>query len=437
MLGWGALTLSSPARPDKASELGSARLASKPLAAAAQAGGTGDPLAVSITDLQDHLRDKPQDYVGWATLGMDYVQQAKAVVDPSYYPKAEGALQKSMDASARDSAAQDNFVAMAGFAALESARHNFSQALAWAERASAVDPYNSTVYGIIGDADTQLGRYPEAYQAIQRMVNLEPGTPSLSRASYTWELRGDIPAATADMQRALTDATSPADRAFTHYYLAELAFNAGDPDAALKQDLAGLRDSPGYAALLEGKAKAEAALGDTTAAIADYTQVVQRVPQPEYVIELGELYQSLGKTDLANQEYNVFRAEERLFQANGVTLDTDPTLFAADHGDPADALRAGAAGIKIRPFIEMDDAYAWALHRNGRDAQALDYAHAATAQGTRNAMFHYHLGMIEAALGRTDAARTDLNLALTINPHFNPLQAPVARTALAHLTGNA
>ena len=51
----------------------------------------------------------------------------------------------------------------------------------------------------------------------------------------------------------------------------------------------------------------------------------------------------------------------------------------------------------------------------------------------RSALFHFHLGIIEAGLGDRDGARTDLAAALRINPHFNPLQAPVARTMLARL----
>jgi tetratricopeptide (TPR) repeat protein len=399
-------------------------------AAAGGAAFAGGGLLTDIADLQAHLREEPTDSVGWATLGMDYVQQAKASNDSSDYPKAEGVLRRSLDI-----AAQDNFVAMAGMAALESARHDFAQALSWAQRAAAIDPYNSTVYGILGDAYTQLGRYLEAYRSIQRMVDLEPGTPSLSRASYTWELRGNLPEATADMQRALDDAATPADRAFARYYLGELAFNAGDPHAALAQALAGLRDVPGNPPLLEGKAKAEAALGDTASAVADFTRVVGLVPQPQYVIELGELYQALGNTQMAQQEYSLFRSEEQLFAGNGVTLDTDPTLFNADHGDAAQALRYGEAGLKARPFVEMDDAYAWALHKNGHDAAALVYARKATGLGMRCALFYFHRGMIEAALGQNAAARADLTDALRINPWFNPLQAPVAHTELARLAG--
>jgi len=264
-------------------------------------------------------------------------------------------------------------------------------------------------------------------------VDLKPGTPSLARASYMWELRGDLAEATADMRRALADASSPADRAFAHYYLGEMAFNAGDPRQALAEDQAGLKDSSGDAPLLEGRAKAEAALGDIGAALADYTRAVSLVPQPQYVMELGELYQSLGRTREADQQYAMFRSEEQLFTANGVTLDTDPALFNADHGDPAEALRYGEAGMKARPFVEMADAYAWALHKNGRDAEALVYAHKAAVLGARNAQFSFHRGMIEAALGLRAAARQDLTDALRINPWFSPLAVPVARAELSSL----
>ena len=53
----------------------------------------------------------------------------------------------------------------------------------------------------------------------------------------------------------------------------------------------------------------------------------------------------------------------------------------------------------------MNDAHAWALHVNGRDAEALVWLARALALGTRNALFHYHAGMIHLALGDRAAAR--------------------------------
>jgi Flp pilus assembly protein TadD len=87
--------------------------------------------------------------------------------------------------------------------------------------------------------------------------------------------------------------------------------------------------------------------------------------------------------------------------------------------------------------VHVADALGWALHANGRDAEALTYAGKANATGYRNASFRYHLGMIEKALGKRGDARRDLAGALALNKNFSPLYAPRARAALASLGGRS
>ncbi|MBT2529357.1 tetratricopeptide repeat protein [Streptomyces sp. ISL-99] len=384
-----------------------------------------DPMTAEITALQERLRRTPKDPVTLGTLGLNYVQQVKTTGDPTYYPKAEEVLERSL---ALDTA--DNYTAMGGMAALEAARHNFTRALDWSKRAIALNPYSSFLYGTLADAYTQLGRYSDAADAVQKMVDLKPGTPSLARASYAAELRGDTVTARTEMRRALKSASGPTDQAFARYYLSEIAFNNGDPATALSEAEAGLRTAPSYTSLLQIKARAQAALGKTDAAIADLTRAVQRLPLPEYVLQLGELYQSLGRHKEAVQQYEIFRAEQKLFADNGVTPDSDAVLFEADHGDRERALAIARQGVENRPFLDSHDALAWALHVNGRDEEALAESDRALALGTRNALFHYHRAMIQHALGNHSAARSGLTKALAINPHFNPLQAPKARAAL-------
>ncbi len=386
---------------------------------------SGADLTARIAALQSRVRQVPGDFGSWAGLGLAYVEQARVGVDPAYYPKAQGVLERSLSINT-----DDNYAAAAGMAALAAARHDFAGALDWAQRGLAINRANATLYGALADAQIQLGHYPEAFEATQRMVDLAPTTASLARVSYVWELRGDIEQATANMTRALDDAATPADKGFARYYLGELAFNAGDATAALAQYQAGLAIAPAYAPLLEGKAKAEAALGQTDAAITDYTRLVERVPQPSYLVQLGELFESLGRKSDADAQYSLFETEATLFQSNGVTLDAEQALFFADHGDPAAALRAAEAGIATRGFLDMDDGYAWALHVNGRDAEALSWSKKALALGTRNALFHFHAGMIQLALGDTEPGRAELATALAINPHFSTRWAPPARQAL-------
>jgi tetratricopeptide (TPR) repeat protein len=387
----------------------------------------GDQSA-AIAGLQKSLRDNPDNDAAWATLGLDYVDQARVTVDPSYDTKAEGALKRSLSLNDKD-----NFIADAGEASLAAARHQFASARSWALKGIAIDGYNAALYGILADAQTQLGQYDDAAASVQKMLNLRPQTPALARASYVAELAGNLTSAVSLMTQARDAASSPDDTAFTDYYLGELARNAGEAAKAMTYYQAGLQVDPSYAALYEGKAKAEAALGRQAEAIADFTTVVSRVPQPQYVIEFGDYLQSLGKTAEAQQQYATFDVENKLFTQNGVLLDSDPTLYYADHGKPAQAVALAEKAITARPFVEMADAYGWALHQDRQDAQALIWAHKALATGMRNALFTFHLGMIELALGDKTGARRDLTAALAINPAFGPLQVPVARQALASL----
>ncbi|WP_327233038.1 tetratricopeptide repeat protein [Streptomyces sp. NBC_01317] len=386
----------------------------------------------SIDALRADLRRLPENPVGWAQLGMAYVQQGRTSADPALYAKAESALRRSLKVQPRD-----NYQAETGMGALAAARHDFASALIWARKATAANPSNAAAQGVLADAYTQLGRYEESYRAVQRMTDLRPDTSSLARASYTWELRGDLPRARALMKRALDDAASPPDQAFARLHLATLAQETGDARTALREASAGLRGAKDDAPLLEARARAHAALGHDRQAVADYTAAVAIVPLPQYVLGLGELQQSLGRNAQARTQYAVLRAQEQVRRATGAPADTDAILFEADHGDTASAVTMGRDAIKARPFIAVQDAYAWALHRAGRDAEALPYADRALSLGTRSALYHYHRAMIHDELGDTSAAREDLKQALAVDPHFHPLHAPRARTTLDRILGRS
>lgn len=398
----------------------------------AAAGEPRLPVGASLDDmiasLQQRLEAVPTDQVSWATLGLAYVQQAKVTVDPTYYPKADGALARSLEIDAAD-----NFLAYAGLSALASARHDFRAAETYARQGLDINDFSPILWGALSDAQLQLGQYDDAFDSVQRMVDLRPDATSLSRASYTWELRGDIDRARSLMQRALDDAPTAADRAFALVHLAGIDFDQGNPSAALDGYNQALAASPDDVAALAGKARAEAALGQIDTAIDHYDQVVARAPEPGYVVEYARLLESVGRTDDAAAQYAVFDATQALFAANGVEPDATATLADAERGDVDAALADAQRGIDSRPFLDMYDAQAWALHHAGRDDEALAAIDRALVLGTRNALFHYHAGMIAMALGDTDRALTELRTALDINPTFDPLSAPIAADALRHL----
>lgn len=394
------------------------------------AAGSSADLSTSAEALQTRLRRLPEDWTAWASLGAVYVAQAQASADPTYYGKAEDALRRSLRLHPKD-----NDAALTGLASLAAARHDFARARDLAQRALDVNPYDSTALGLLSDALIELGRYDRGFAAVQRMLNLKPGVPSFARASYTFELRGDIKGARIALQRALDVAYSSFDTAFALRYLAELAWNNGDLQAASGYVQEGLTQEPGAVPLLAVRARLLAARGNVQAALSTWAEVVSRLPQPSYLIEYGDLLSSLGRHAEAARQYGVADATLELFQAQGADVDLELALFAADRGRVRQAVSAARAQWELRRSVHVEDAYAWALHAAGRDKEALAHAHAAARLGTRSALFAYHRGMIEAALGRESAARQSLRAALRINPYFSPLHAPRAVRTLAQLSG--
>lgn len=389
---------------------------------------SGADLAGSVRALQTRLDRLPGDHTAWASLGAAYVQQARITGDPSFYPRAEGAFDRSLEERP-----DRNDGALTGLASLAAARHDFAAARRFAEEAKAINPYSATNQGVLTDALIELGRYDEAFTELQRMVDLKPGVPSFTRVSYAWELRGETEPARKSLERAHEMAFSDSDAAYASFYLGELAWNSGDLDAAAEHYANGLRRDPTYVPLLAGKAKIAAARGDVETAVAGYDDVVRRLPEPSYVIEYADLLAALGRDEEASSQYALVQATGKLFEEAGVEVDLEFVLFDADHGRASAALAAAEALYDRRQSIHTEDAYAWALHVNGRDRQALAHAEAAAQLGTDSALFAYHRGMIEKSLGMDAKAQKSLRRSLALNPHFSPLHAPRAEGALEEL----
>src|SRR5215475_1021376 len=387
-----------------------------------------DQLAASIARYQKQLRAVPGDYTTWAALGSAYIERGRVTADPTYYPKAEGALRRSLTLQPTE-----NQAALVGLGALANARHDFTGARDLAQRVLVADPYSADAYGVLADAQTQLGNASAATDAIQHMLDLRPGLAAYTRASYDLELQGRLSDSSALMRRALGDAVDPADIAFCRYQLGQLAWRSGQLKEAETDYAAGQAADPAYIPLLEGEAQVAAARGHTAAALASYADLTARYPSPGYLLEYANLLRAAGQPKRANQQLALAAAALQLFTANGGTDDLSAAQLAVAQGHPDQAVQAASREWSRRHFSDVADALAWALHQTGANSEAISYAREANALGARNSGFLFHLGMIELSLGQNTDARRDLSTALSLNPHFSPLDAPVATAALHRL----
>lgn len=120
------------------------------------------------------------------------------------------------------------------------------------------------------------------------------------------------------------------------------------------------------------------------------------------MLELGELYESLGRESDAAEQYARLRAALAHDDGQGVDNALLRGRFEADHGDPAAAVEVlDAAWGRAHRSAAVADALGWALHRSGDPSAALEYAARAVDTGGHNASYAYHLGVIQKALGST------------------------------------
>ena len=389
-----------------------------------------DALAGRVARAQQHLREVPGDWGGWAALGATYLEQARVTADPALYPQAEQAARKSLQLR-RDG----NGDALVVLGALANARHDFATARDQARAALRVDGADADAYGVLADALTQLGDAKGATGAVQRMLDTRPGLAAYARASYDLELRGHIDNATGLMRRALDDAVDPHDAAFCHTQLGDLAFGRGDLQTAAGEYASALAADPASVAAQRGRARVRAAQGDLPGALADYADLTARLPGPSYLIEYAELLNVAGQPARADEQLTLAKAAQQLFTANGGRDDLATAALALAEGRNADAVKAARAEWARRHHPDVADTLAWSLHVAGRDAEALTYAKQAISGGAHPAAYAYHLGLIDLALGHPAEARTELARALATNPYFSPVDGPNARRALAALGG--
>lgn len=183
---------------------------------------------------------------------------------------------------------------------------------------------------------------------------------------------------------------------------------------------------------LELEPRISIAEGDLVAATAAYEALIALTPAADLHGELAKLYTAAGRVEDAQAQIELGlelgRAQVGLYPAERRHL----AEFFGTY-DPQLALRLAEEDLATRQDVGAYDTLAWALHQNGRSAEARGAAQQALTTGIQDAVVFFHAGMIESALGNTSDARTWLERALEINPEFDVVEARMARDTLATL----
>ena len=358
----------------------------------------------------------------WALLGDALMQKARETADAGYYGHAERAYRRALTLKPRQ------VDAILGMAWVSSGRHEFEQSIAWANKAIALDSRNHLAYGLLGDAAVEMGDYDAAFEHYQKMLDLRPDISSYSRGAHLLYLTGDLRKARWLMQKAIEVGALYAENTLWCRAQLALIYLCDGNLLAAEQLLEAVRaKAPKNYHLLAASGRVKTARKDYPGAIADYLQAAAIAPQHDVLVALGDLYRLTGDTAESDKHYALVESIHQVNKSNGVRGDAQLAQFYADHDkNLAEALSMAEEEYKTRKNVFVADTLAWCYYKNGRYAEAKRASQKALHKHTPEASFLFHAGMIDAKLGDPASAQRNLYQALSLNPNFSPIFAPVA-----------
>ena len=332
---------------------------------------------------------------------------------------------------------QNNGAAFATLLEVLMEQHRFAEAGHVGRQLVAGNPDEPAYQAMLGEVELELGNYDAATKAFAAVATQRTSLAITTRLARLAEIRGDTALARTLFYRAaknaLLESTMPSEqRAWFQLRVGDYELRHGALTRAESALQLGLRSSQQDYRLLSAMARLRAAQHDWHGVIEFGDQSIAEVLDPATVGLVADAYGALGDT-AKSVEY--FHAMQIAVPREAGAYHRAWSLYLLDHGlRYADVYKNVRKELQTRHDIYGHDMLGWALYKLGRFSDARVEAQRAMAQGTQDAVFFFHAGMIERALGNSELATTLLARALAINPTFDPVHPAVARLVIDSLS---
>lgn len=387
--------------------------------------------------LIEKIQQDPKDIKAKTDLAVVYIQEARITGNYTYYDKA--AMKYVNDALNIDAS---DFNATVQKSLLYLSQHHFADGLELAQKAKAINPYNSYVYGLCVDGDVEMGNYKTAVEDADQMLSIRPDLRSYSRASYLREIYGNYPGAIEAMKMAV-DAGYPGDEGteWTRIQLGHLYENTGDLKHAEMHYAIALQERPGYAYALAGLGRIATAQKDYAKAIQYFQQADTSVMDYSIKEALADVYRQQGDTKKADALEKAIiaamtkDAESGNNDANiGHYVDKELAYAYLNIHDVDNAEKHALLEYNRRPDnIDVNECLAWVYYNKGDYDKALTYIKTALKTGCKNPTLLCRAGLIYAKAGDKAIAKTTLQTALQNNANIDENLKAAGRNTLQAL----
>lgn len=387
-------------------------------------GGEWVNTKAAMEGLLAKLRADPTDQKSRLLLAEAYMQEGRVTGNHPYYDAAAmQLLQEVLKAE------PESFEALCCQASLSLTQHHFSQGLALAEQAQAINPNSGYVYGLLTDANVELGHYDQAVKMADKMNQVRPDLTAYARVSYLREIYGDLPGAIQAMDMAVKAGFAGLEQTeWSRVALGHLYEVSGQLDQAQGYYQQALALRPNYAYALAGLARVAAARHDYPTAIQDLNLARATVKDYAFTDELVDVYrlnhQPAEATKMAQE--SVAMLAEAAQQANdneelGHYTDRELAYAYLKTGDLGKALEHAKIEYARRPDnIDVNETLAWVYYKRGEYAEAQKYMTVARRTNSQNPVLLGRAGLILSKVGKAAEGRALIEKAVKTAPYLNP-----------------
>lgn len=320
-----------------------------------------------VAELKQRIAAKPTDTKPRLQIATIYIAEARITGEhPYYYP----AIHKILDGVLYLD--PQNFEATVLKASVCLSQHKFQEAKELGEKAKELNPNNAYVYGILVDANVELGHYREAIAASDKMQELKPSLEAYSRASYLREIFGDFKGSIEAMKMAVEAGLPGSEpQCWSRNTLADLYFRTGELDKAEAQHRMNLLLRPSYAFSMAGLAKIEAKRNHYDKALQLLDSATAILPEFSFHEQIADIYAAQGANEKAMAKYEDVQKMLEKDAASGHSVSLEMAKLFTKMGRLDEAEKYALQEYKIRSTnIDVEKELAWIYYKKNNAGKA-------------------------------------------------------------------
>jgi tetratricopeptide (TPR) repeat protein len=308
-------------------------------------------LQVKFDQLKADYSKDSSNYESLLKIAEIYIYEARVTGEHPYYYSAALSTLEQLLKDENKMTEDQLFTTLFYKSTVQLSQHNFNQALTTGNKALKMNDRNSGIYGVLVDANVEIGNYDEAVKLCDKMLQIRPDLRSYSRTSYLREIYGDLPGSKTAMMSAI-EAGAPFSeyKCWSIITLGNIYESQGELDSAKICYSVALEEREKYPFAIAGQARVEGKKGNFAKAEQLYEQALKIVPEIGFNIELARLKKAQGKS----QEVKSSIAEiETMFKEDiesGHNMSLEYGYFVLEFkNDYKKALSFGLEELKNRP----------------------------------------------------------------------------------------